>query len=225
MTLIYMKAAIIYMLTLTAVFVAHPAQAQTPDYQKLTPAVDKYVRDIVLCGRQAKTTRWMALPKLEVISSSPTLKDFAERSFASFAKATGLTTQGEGMFHVLIGTAREFTETDIVRRRQPNFVGPDAYFYWPNKDQSLKEVLVFVKVIPGKSEEYHQHALFHDMLAGFGFMRNSSQFPDSTFGSSNAFDLQLSPLDLMLFSFSYKHLPPASQSSDVTKLLKLNWNK
>ncbi len=220
-----MKATIVHMLTLTVFLMACAAQAQTPDYQKLTPAVDKFVRDIVLCGRQAKTTRWMALPKLEVISRSPALKDFAERSFASFSQATGLTTQGEGVFHVLIGSVREFAETEIVRRKQPNFVGPDAYFYWQNRDQSLKEVLVFVKVIAGKTEEYHQHALFHDMLAGFGFMKSSPQFADSTFGSSNAFDLQLSPLDSLLFSFSYKHLPPGSQSSDVTKLLKLHWNK
>jgi hypothetical protein len=218
-----MKAAVISILA--ALLVAQPAQAQSPDYQKLTPQVDKFVRDIVLCGRQAKTTRWLALPKLEITSSSPALKDFAQRSFASFAQAAGLTTQGEGVFHVLIGSVREFAETDIVRRKQPNFVGPDAYFYWQNRDQSLKEVLVFVKVIADKSEEYHQHALFHDMLAGFGFMKSSQQFPDSTFGSSNAFDLQLSPLDNLLLSFTYKHLPPGAQSSDVTKLLKLHWNK
>lgn len=210
---------------LAALLVAHSARAQTPDYTKPSVAVDKFVRDIVLCGRQAKTTRWLTLPKLQITSSSPTLKDFAQRSFDSFAKAVGLTTQGEGVFHVLIGAVREFADVDIVRRKQPNFVGPDAYFYWQNRDQSLKEVMVFVKVMPDKTEEYHQHALFHDMLAGFGFMKTSQQFPDSTFGSSNAFDLQLSPLDALLFSFTYKHLPPGCQSSDVTKYLKLHWGK
>lgn len=218
-----MKAVILCLLALAAAF---PAQAQSPDYTKLTVQVDKFVRDVVLCGRQAKTTRWLALPKLEVTSSSPELKDFAQRSFDSFAKATGLTTQGEGTFHVLIGaSAREFADVDIVRRKNLTLVGADAYYYWQNRDQSLKEVLVFVKILPDKAEEYHQHALFHDMLAGFGFMKNSQQFPDSTFGSSNAFDLQLSPLDALLFSFTYKHLPPNSQSSDVTKYLKLHWGK
>ncbi|OYW31097.1 MAG: hypothetical protein B7Z47_02105 [Chthoniobacter sp. 12-60-6] len=209
-----MKAAIISTLILTALLAVSAAHAQTPDYTKPSVAVDKFVRDIVLCGRQARTTRWLALPKLQITSSSPTLKDFAQRSFDSFAQATGLTT------HV-----REFADVDIVRRKQPTFVGADAYFYWQNRDQSLKEVLVFVKVIPDKPEEYHQHALFHDMLAGFGFMKNSQQFPDSTFGSGNAFDLQLSALDALLFSFTYKHLPPGSLSSDVTKYLKLHWGK
>lgn len=220
-----MKATVLCTLVFTVLLAPSPAPAQNTGFQMPSLQVDKFVRDIVLCGRQAKTTRWLALPKLEITSSSPTLKDFAQRSFDSFAKATGLTSQGEGTFHVLIGSVREFVETDVVRRRQPNFVGPDAYFYWQNRDQSLKEVLVFVKVMPDKAEEYHQHALFHDMLAGFGFMRSSQQFPDSTFGSSNAFDLQLSPLDLLLFSFSYKHLPPGSLSSDVTKQLKSYWNK
>ncbi len=221
-----MKAALISTLILPAFLAVSAAHAQTPDFTKPSVAVDKFVRDIVLCGRQAKTTRWLALPKLQITSSSPTLKGFAQRSFDSFAQATGLTTQGEGVFHVLIGpSVREFADVDIVRRKQLTFVGADAYFYWQNRDQSLKEVLVFVKVLPDKPEEYHQHALFHDMLAGFGFMKNSQQFPDSTFGSGNAFDLQLSPLDALLFSFTYKHLPPGSQSSDVTKYLKLHWGK
>jgi hypothetical protein len=202
-----------------------PALAPTLDYKTPTPQVDKFVRDIVLCGRQNKTTRWLALPRLEVIISSPALKAFVESSFASITQATGLNTPGDGVLHVFIGSSRDFTALDIVKRRQLKMVGKDGCMFWQNKDQSLKEALVFLKESPGQTEEFQQHVLFHDMLAGFGFMKNSPQFPDSTFGGNNAFDLKLSPLDVLLISFCYHHVPPAAQSSDVSKLLKLHWNK
>ena len=187
--------------------------------------MDKFVRDIVLAGRQAKTTRWMTLPQLEVTISSPALKAFVESSFASITQATGLNTPGDGVLHVFVGTSRDFTALEIVKRRQLKMAGKDGCMFWQNKDQSLKEALVFLKESPDQTEEFRQHVLFHDMLAGFGFMKNSPQFPDSTFGGNNAFDLKLSPLDILLISFCYQHVPPAAQSSDVSKLLKLHWNK
>lgn len=195
------------------------------DFQTPTMQVDKFVRDIALCGRQARTTRWLALPKLEVTSNSSSLKAFAESSFASISQATKLTTPGDGMLHVFIGTSRDFNSLEVVKRLGVRMVGTSGCMFWQNKDQSLKEALVFIKDAPEKAEEFQQHALFHNLLAGFGFMKNSTLFPDSTFGTNNAFALQLSPLDTLLIAFCYQHVPPASLSSDVSKLLKLHWNK
>ncbi|MDZ4401897.1 hypothetical protein [Prosthecobacter sp.] len=202
-----------------------PALAPTLDYQTPTQQVDKFVRDIVLCGRQNKTTRWLALPRLEVTATSPALKGFVESSFASITQATGLNTPGDGVLHVFVGTSRDFTALDIAKRRQLKMVGKDGCMFWQDKDHSLKEALVFLKDSPDQTEEFQQHVLFHNLLAGFGFMKNSPQFHDSTFGGNNTFDLKLSPLDNLLISFCYQHVPPAAQSSDVSKLLKLHWNK
>ncbi|MFN0077346.1 MAG: hypothetical protein ACKVY0_12815 [Prosthecobacter sp.] len=202
-----------------------PAIAPNADHSLPTPQVDKFVRNIVLCGRQAKTTRWLALPRLEITSESPTLKAFVETSFASISQATGLTTTGDGVVHVFIGSGRDFLKLEVVRRRKLTMMGKNACHYWQNKDQSLKEAFVFVKDAPDLTEEYRQHVLFHDLLASFGFMKNSPQFADSTFGTNQAFDIQLSSLDVKLISFCYRHVPPNAQSSDITKLLKLHWGK
>lgn len=204
---------------------ASQASAQSPAPAGPTPQVDKFVRDIVLCGRQNKTTRWLQRPRLEITSSSATLRGFTEASYASITQAAGLATPGEGVIHVFIGMPREFVQLDIVRRRRLAFVGTEGCMYWQEKDQSLKEAFIFVKDIPDKTEEHKKHALFHNLLASFGLMKNSPIFPDSTFGGNSAFDLQLSPLDVHLLGFFYQHVPPASQSSDVTKLLKLHWLK
>ena len=99
------------------------------------------------------------------------------------------------------------------------------YSPWTGTQASLQHVLVYVKDSPKDTEELRQHHLFHNLLAGFGFMNNSPLFPDSTFGSNNAFDLRLSPLDIQMISFCYRHVPPASLSSDVSKHLKLSWGK
>ena len=200
------------------------SSAQAPATNAVTPQIDKFVRDIILCGHQARTTRWLALPTLSVTSSSPELKDFAERSFAAISQATGLTTSGDGVVHVFFGSGRDLPKLEVVKRRGLKVVGTEGISYWQNKDQSLKEVFVFVKDVPGKTDEFRRHLLFRNLLAAFGFMKNSSQFPDSTFGSNTAYDQQLSPLDVKLISFCYQHIPPAALSSDVTKLLKLHWN-
>jgi len=202
-----------------------PSLAPNTDYKLPSPQVDKFVRDIILCGRQAKTTRWMALPRLEVTAGTPSLKAFVESSFSSICQATGLTSTGDGVLHVFVGSSRDFTKLEVVQRRKLSMIGKSGSLYWQNKDQSLKEALVFLKASPDQTEEFQQHVLFHDMLAGFGFMKNSPQFADSTFGTNLAFDIQLSPLDLRLISFCYAHVPPNAQSSDISKLLKLHWSK
>jgi hypothetical protein len=217
-----MKTIIVFLAFMTLVS-SLPAQA--PDFKVLTPQLDRFVRDITLVGRDKRTVRWLSLPRLEVVSSSPALKTFVEQSFASITQATGLVTPGEGVFYVFTGTSREFASLEIAQRRQLKMVGGTGCMYWTNTDRSLREVLVYVKDSPKDTEELRQHHLFHNILAGFGFMNNSPLFPDSTFGSNNAFDLRLSPLDIQMISFCYRHVPPASLSSDVSKHLKLNWGK
>lgn len=201
---------------------ASVVMAQQPPFDFQTPnkEVQKFVRDM-LVNKRGKTIRWSALPQLQVTSSDPALKSFVESVFALLCQATEMTEVGEGIFHVFIGSSTaEFNKLDIAKKGSITFGNP--WYYWTNSDGSLRETLVSARYNEetDASTAPVKEALMANMLKTFGVgFEARNNFP--VFSKEYA----ITPLGKMLIKFSYQHVPIGSQGGDLSKPLRLYWNK
>jgi len=193
-------------------------QAQDFDFQTPNAEVARLVKERLLYGRT--TLKWLGKPTLDVICESPEVKAFVERSFASMCQAAGLTTPGEGTFHVFIGRHKDFQKLGIAKRGVA--FRPDRWYYWTNSEGSLSETLITENIeLYQMYESSKSGNLFLNMLRLFGVFGGDDK------GASRGveFSTKLSPFDRLLFNFNYQHVPVGSMGGDLPKLLRQNWNK
>jgi|GEM_PF-3105820 len=211
------------LLLLTTLLLASAAFAQVPDFQTPNANVSSFVRHRLLYGANKVTTRWPGVPKLEVTTQSPVLRAFVEQTFTGLCQAAGLTVQGEGIYNVVIGTKEEFSNVDCVKRRHPSFHMTGWYFFIAGND--LVETITINDPSRYKDEYLLQRDVFLNMLRTFGVMEDSRFPKKSPFVPTIEVDAQLLPIERLLISFNYQHVPPGMDSSEIPKLLRLYWNK
>lgn len=209
---------------LTTLLLACSAFAQAPDFLTPNANVSSFVRRRLLYGSNNVTTKWTGVPKLEVTANSPALRVFVEETFTSFCQAAGLTSQGEGIYNVVIATKEEFSKLACVKRRHPSFHMTGWYYYIAGND--LVETITINDPSRYRDESLLQRDVFLNMLRTFGVMNDDSRLPKkSPFVPTIESDTQLSPIERLLISFNYKHVPSGADSGELPKLLRLYWNK
>lgn len=108
----------VYTLILSALLVASTcAFGGDSDFSQATAKVKRFVEDVTFTEEagdiERVSKRWLAVPRLEVQSTSAEMKSYAEKMVGEINAAAGLTIAEGPLLTIYIGPSREFVKVAL----------------------------------------------------------------------------------------------------------------
>lgn len=199
-----------------------------PDFSKATAKVKRFVEDVAFTEEagdiERVSKRWLALPRLEVKSTSAEMTAYAEKAVRQINAASGLAVTEGPALTIYIGPSRELAKLALGIDKRINIQGGATYWisWGKQKDIVVGSVFLFTDRTGG---EKAKDLLLTNILGAYGFPSTSKEFDETAFTSLDKVFTGLTPLDTKVIRFFYTHVPPGQTAQEVKRIVEASWEK